>query len=1124
MRLLKIKGKNLASLVGEFELDFREGPLAEAGLFAITGEAGAGKSPLLAALCLALYGRYPRQALVAGDRIADVNGYEFNGDMGVHILRMVQGRCYAEVEFAGQDGKEYRARWELKRAREKAHGKLQAVQRSVVRLEDGQTLADKVEAVQAEVRQLVGLSYDEFRRAALLAQGQFDAFLQADENDRAALLEKITGTDLYQRISARVFEVTKEKKEAVSRKLESIGNVQLMGDEEKANLTAERVAATEKAGQEQQRRQKAQEGLTKRQNLAQQQAHAEEVAREAERTREQHQALASERALLAEVACVEPLRGKLTEWKKWQGDLLQGERLLVLRQENLKQAEAEAIAKEQQWAREATAQAQLEQERKNWEPVWQAAQKLDEELKLAAARKKAAGGEAAHAAEKARIAAQAWRDEEQGVVRRAEELSALEAWIDRESWRGDVAGNQAWMSSLVAERGKLNAKRKTLKDRSPEVAAARAELDRVGTRLAEMGSLWSAAQLAVQEKRLDDLSVQEKAGRAYLEARKTADVLTGKLAELSQQRAEAEAKKGEAEQQGLRLAGQLTELSRAALVAEESVAQLRARLKPGEACPVCGSREHPYHDQDEHLQQMAREFREREEMLAGEKRAADALVQRYVSVVSEAEGQAKAFAGQLEQVQASLASLSVAGEEDVERWRQEREMASQELLKQREALSQRGVLLEKQSRLVQDLASLQQAQEQWDVWQRDLANNEAALQPQVAACRAEWSVVEGRIGEWWRDVETQLREWQEKQKLLDEKKLAQREAFSRREQKHQAREEAAREAGVRETEAAAAGQDYERLASQRRELLGGEETEVHRSRFLAAVQQAEKLTGERKTDTEVAKEAVRQCASQVAEALTSVERLRSGMQVAGKAWEEACAAVEVLPARAAELLEHAAVEAVRQRVNAMDQALAAVEARRKQALEMLGQAQGQCAGLPEIEALLAMQQTAEVEEAAARTRIGAIDQMFQENRQKEERRALLGGELEALEKEHVLGAEVNEAIGSSGGDKFRRFVQALTMEQLVGLANYHLRSLAPRFQLERSKVGTLGLQVRDSELGDEVRAVAGLSGGERFLVSLGLALGLSGLEGKESFVDSLFIDEGFGTLARVSLELVLGGL
>ncbi|MFN8687668.1 MAG: AAA family ATPase, partial [Acidobacteriota bacterium] len=91
MKLLKIRGKNLASLVGEFALDFREGLLAEAGLFAITGETGAGKSTLLDALCLALYGRYPRQALVAGDRIEDVNGDELKGDQAGHILSKGQG-------------------------------------------------------------------------------------------------------------------------------------------------------------------------------------------------------------------------------------------------------------------------------------------------------------------------------------------------------------------------------------------------------------------------------------------------------------------------------------------------------------------------------------------------------------------------------------------------------------------------------------------------------------------------------------------------------------------------------------------------------------------------------------------------------------------------------------------------------------------------------------------------------------------------------------------------------------------------------------------------------------------------------------------------------------------------
>jgi exonuclease SbcC len=98
------------------------------------------------------------------------------------------------------------------------------------------------------------------------------------------------------------------------------------------------------------------------------------------------------------------------------------------------------------------------------------------------------------------------------------------------------------------------------------------------------------------------------------------------------------------------------------------------------------------------------------------------------------------------------------------------------------------------------------------------------------------------------------------------------------------------------------------------------------------------------------------------------------------------------------------------------------------------------------------------------------------------------------------------------------------LEQLVGLANRQLEALGPRYALRRSDVADLALEVVDREMGDDVRTPRSLSGGERFLVSLALALGLAGLEGRQSFVDTLFIDEGFGSLDRDTLDMAIGAL
>jgi exonuclease SbcC len=158
-------------------------------------------------------------------------------------------------------------------------------------------------------------------------------------------------------------------------------------------------------------------------------------------------------------------------------------------------------------------------------------------------------------------------------------------------------------------------------------------------------------------------------------------------------------------------------------------------------------------------------------------------------------------------------------------------------------------------------------------------------------------------------------------------------------------------------------------------------------------------------------------------------------------------------------------------------------------------------------------------------RLGALRERRARDDEARERAAALGEEFEAACTKARLWSEISEAIGSASGDKFRRYAQAATLEHLVALANQRLKLLAPRYALERSgEAGALGLQIVDRDLGDERRSTRSLSGGERFLASLALALALAGLEGRNSFVDTLFIDEGFGALDSATLDIAIDAL
>ncbi|WP_156503197.1 AAA family ATPase, partial [Tistrella mobilis] len=239
MRLLRIRGRNLASLQDDFTIDFEAPPLAHAGILAITGPTGAGKSTLLDAVCLALYDALPRTA-GAGAR-GETRDLALND--GRRVLSHGAGEAEAEIDFIGRDGRRYRAGWSVRRARGKATGTLQAAKRVLIDLEADQVVADGKRDVGIEIAARIGLDFDQFRRSVLLAQGEFDAFLRADARDRADLLEKITGTGIYGRLSRAAFERNKAAQAEIDRIRLQLGEHQPLDETARAEAEATAEAA-----------------------------------------------------------------------------------------------------------------------------------------------------------------------------------------------------------------------------------------------------------------------------------------------------------------------------------------------------------------------------------------------------------------------------------------------------------------------------------------------------------------------------------------------------------------------------------------------------------------------------------------------------------------------------------------------------------------------------------------------------------------------------------------------------------------------------------------------------------------------------------------------------------------
>ena len=247
MKILAIRLKNLTSIEGTVEVDFMAEPLHSAGIFAISGPTGAGKSTLLDALCLALYDKAPRFATsVESVNLADVGDNQINQSDVRNLLRRGTSDGYAEVDFLGIDGRRYRSRWSVRRTRNKISGSLQPQTLEVKELDTEKEFQGTKKELLIQLVELVGLTYEQFTRTVLLAQNDFATFLKSKGAAKAELLEKLTGTGVYSRISQEVYARNKAAQEEVTLIQNRMNVIELMPEEELLALQKEKELLAEK--------------------------------------------------------------------------------------------------------------------------------------------------------------------------------------------------------------------------------------------------------------------------------------------------------------------------------------------------------------------------------------------------------------------------------------------------------------------------------------------------------------------------------------------------------------------------------------------------------------------------------------------------------------------------------------------------------------------------------------------------------------------------------------------------------------------------------------------------------------------------------------------------------------
>lgn len=1171
MKILAIRLKNLASLAGPFEIDFTAEPLASAGLFAITGPTGAGKSTLLDALCLALFGAVPRLNNTGRDaKVPDADGEIATGDPRT-LLRRGTGEGYAEVDFVGVDGRRYRARWEANRAREKAGGKLQASRQSLRDIDQDQLLASQKGEYKTQLETALGLNFEQFTRAVLLAQSEFSAFLKADDNDRSELLEKLTDTALYTRLGRRAFDKTKEAREAHKLLQDQATGVTPLAPEARAELDERFNAAQQqlKLQQAQLKQLEQQHSWLKDLRLLQdaQQAASEQLLS----AQQQSEALAGERIKLTRLEQLGPQRHQFA--RKTELDALLTPLAAQIAEHTRQHAELTERQTQLEQNLEAAKVALTEAQQCQSENAPLLRQAFEEQSTLARLAKDVAmSAEAKATAQQActdgQSTIQALQDK-QGQV--AERLQRIAAELEQSAHLAPLS--DAWnayrdrLQQLMLIGNRLNKGQAELANleqnatRSAEEFASQKQQLEVLFKEAGAEPDAVAEQIGILGTLLQDNRKQLRAFEDLSRLWATQQDLDKRGAELQQRQLNAQQERERLTQDGVKTKAELTVaeqtlnvtrelLERQRLARSASVEELRAQLQDDQPCPVCGSNEHPYHQPEALLQSLGRHD---ESEQANAQLVVDQLKDKLSELradVGAVIAQQKELLQQQEQLanqQQALAPSLDAHPLSAQLLNQDADKRDAWLIRQNEQLNQsitqdeqrQSALLTLQqdaARLTQQLRQAetahQQAAQHLSNQQRELSSDRQRLDEELTAfgplLPAETlEALRLETAATFMQLDRQIAE---RLTQLDQQK----EELSEQQQRQQTLEKEQDRQQTRVQQAQTAEQQFNALAEQQQlcqqklaQLLGEHSSaEQWQQQLEQAVEQA------RAAETSTAQE-LQSVRTQLVQIAAELKAQQQRLQALESEDKDLASKIADWRARHPELddggledllrVDDAQLAELRQRLQQNEKAIEQAKVLLQERDERLAAHQAQHNGNPDAEqlatALTDLQNQFNVsEQQCAELRAEQVEDQRRQNANQ-----ALAQQIADAYAEYQRWARLSALIGSATGDTFRKIAQAYNLDLLVHHANVQLRQLVKRYRLKRGG-SMLGLLVMDTEMGDELRSVHSLSGGETFLVSLALALGLASMASSTLKIESLFIDEGFGSLDPESLQLAMDAL
>ncbi|NLF17439.1 MAG: AAA family ATPase [Lentisphaerae bacterium] len=1063
MKILTLRFKNINSLAGAWQIDFTD-PAFRDGLFALTGPTGAGKTSVLDAICLALYGRTARQSI----------SREAN-----EVMTRGTGECYAEVEFE-VSAQRWRCRWEQHRARNHPGGSLQAAERRLARADTGEVVAEQLRTVAEEIERITGMTFEQFTRSVLLVQGRFDAFLKAQDKDRAGILEQVTGTGIYQEIDRAVHARWQAEKEALDdlRRQQELQTAGLLSSEDRQALEARLTEATAQRDVLEHGLRDLEASIAWLEALAKLRSEREAitVARAAWQTRAEAAGPALSRLRRAEAA-----RGLDADVKAVaaarQAEIAAGQ-ALEARREALQKHRRDLVALRPALADAQAAAAAARQALETALPQLQELRALEGAIAVAQQAETAAR----QALQEAEMRLQQSQDERAKAVATAQKeekaLAKARHYLEAHSADQTLAETLGPVQTLRAawEQRRLEA--------GEAVERAR-QADRIARERSERSTQAAQAATAAEATLPQARAAAEAARQALHEAEERRD-----RAEAAALAAEAalEARRPDLERQ-IGLAEENLRLTQTVARLED----LRQQLVDGRACPLCGSLEHPYAAGNTPAvpaaQQALEECRAALSGLSAEadqarRRAADAnrACQACLKTSSRCDLAAEQAANAAARAQAEAATARQAAADAAAAGAEAGRMATAAEATAAEAwqaiavrLHNAGVPEAQPEALDHDLKTLTQRARLYAQEER------RAAEARVASEAAGQAVAEAmrRLAAHQQDRDEKHHDLERRQTALAALRGTRLERFGERQA--DAEEKALRQESQR-ADRRLADLDGRRQALQAQRLSAAREVAAAREQSRQAADRAQGLASD----------------------------LAARLREAGFADEAACrearwddAEVQRWTAERSALAESDAVLRDRAATTERDLDETARQARTDR---------------PQAELVV------ERDEARARrdALVSAIGADGEARRADDERRQRAAEGIAAIERQagrFQRWDRLHDLIGSSDGTKFQRYAQGITLRRLLHAANPHLERMSGRYRAVWPATATELLPaVVDRDQGGIERPISNLSGGETFMVSLALALGLAEMAGGRLRVDSLFLDEGFGTLDSDALD------